>query len=115
MMTDRPARPALWQRYVKLIGALLLIATCALLGLVFIVSPRLATWATEAGHYHLVFVSIRIALYAALILNWRRLARTINPNARPQTIQATRRSLITLIVIFEALTGIPTLLTALRI
>lgn len=112
MTTDRPA---FWQRHVRLIGTLLLLAVCILLGLIFLVSPHLAGWATDAGHYHLVFVSIRIGLYTMLILNWHRLARMINPNARTDTIQATRRSLITLIVIFEALTSVPTLLTTLRI
>ena len=112
MTTDRPA---FWQRQVRLIGALLLLTACVLLVLTFLASPHLAGWATETSHYHLVFVSTRVVLYATLLVNWRRLARMINPNARPETIQSTRRSVIVLIVIFEALASIPTLFATLRI
>jgi hypothetical protein len=103
MATDRP----FWQRHLKLLGVALLTLVCAVVALVFTASPRLAAMLYEAGRFHPVFIGIRLTLYALLFANWRRIAHCVNRAAQPDSIRATRHSLMMLVMVFEFLTALP--------
>ncbi|MCR6651416.1 MAG: hypothetical protein NVV73_07945 [Cellvibrionaceae bacterium] len=104
MATDRIP---FWQRHLKWLGVGFLLLVCALAALLFSASPQLAATVRDAGRFHPVFIGLRLALYIALLANWRRIAQRVNPDVQMDTVLATRRSLIVLITVFEVLTSIP--------
>jgi predicted Kef-type K+ transport protein len=96
-----------WQRHLKWLGVGVLLLVCVLVVLLFAASPGVAAMVRDAGRFHPVFIGLRLGLYVALVANWSRIARRVNPDVREDTVNATRRSLIVLFTLFEGLSSLP--------
>lgn len=104
MATDRAP---FWLRHLKWLGVGVLLLVCVLVVLLFAVSPGVAAMVRDAGRFHPVFIGLRSGLYVALVANWSRIARRVNPDVQEDTVNATRRSLIVLFALFEGLSSLP--------